>query len=131
MTSLTRSDLEAMLKMAADSIEREHEALSELDSAIGDGDHGVTILRTMRAVVAAIDKNEEDSLSGLLNTIAMSVMMCDGGSVSPLLGSYFLGLASGAAADELTAEQTAAMFSEGLARVKTTGWTWGWWDACL
>jgi dihydroxyacetone kinase-like protein len=46
--------------------------------------------------------------------------MCDGGSTSPLLGSYFLGLATGAVADELTPEQTAQMFEAGLERFQRT-----------
>jgi dihydroxyacetone kinase-like protein len=44
----------------------------------------------------------------------MKVMMCDGGSTSPLLGSYFLGLASKVVADDLTPEQVADMFEAGL-----------------
>ena len=34
-----------MLKAAAEQIRKNHEMLSELDSAVGDGDHGTTILR--------------------------------------------------------------------------------------
>jgi dihydroxyacetone kinase-like protein len=50
----------------------------------------------------------------------MQVMMCDGGSTSPLFGSYFLGLATGAVADELSAEQAATMFEAGLERFAAT-----------
>ena len=79
-----------------------------------DGDHGVTIHRTMQAVVTALDDHADKPMADLLKAVAMKAMMCDGGSTSPLLGSYFLGLATGAVADELTAEQTGALFQSGL-----------------
>ena len=103
-----------MLKQAQANIDEAHETLSKLDAITGDGDHGITIQRTMKAVGQALDDNADKPLGELLKAVAMKVMMCDGGSTSPLLGSYFLGLASGAVADELTAQQTAALFQAGL-----------------
>ena len=110
----TKETMAALLRAAASNIEAEHENLSKLDAATGDGDHGTTILRTMKAVRAAVDESGGMSLNGLLKDVAMKVMMCDGGSVSPLLGSWFMGMASAATADELSGEQTAAMFEAAL-----------------
>lgn len=120
MTTLTKDTFVEMLRASAALIEEHHVALSELDSATGDGDHGVTIHRTMQAVVAALDENADKPMAALLNAIAMKVMMCDGGSTSPLLGSYFMGLAAGAKVDEQSPEQTAAMFEAGLANFRKT-----------
>ncbi|WP_373236914.1 dihydroxyacetone kinase subunit DhaL [Cohaesibacter celericrescens] len=120
MTTLTKGKFVQMLRTSADIIKERHQSLSELDSATGDGDHGVTINRTMQAVVKALDENAGKPFAELLKAVAMGVMMCDGGSTSPLLGSYFLGLASGAVADTLTATQTAAMFEAGLANFRKT-----------
>ncbi|WP_143521632.1 dihydroxyacetone kinase subunit DhaL [Pseudovibrio sp. Tun.PSC04-5.I4] len=117
---LTKAQFIEMLKAAAAIIEERHPMLSKLDEATGDGDHGVTILRTMRAVTHAISENSEKPLSELIKSIAMKIMMCDGGSTSPLLGSYFLGLATKAPDDELTSEQTANMFEAGLVGFKAT-----------
>jgi len=114
MSTFDKATLIQMLKQAQVNIDREHEALSKLDAMTGDGDHGITIRRTMKAVGQALDEGADKPLGDLLKAVAMKVMMCDGGSTSPLLGSYFLGLASGAVADELTAEQTAALFQAGL-----------------
>ena len=114
MSTLDKTTLIRMLKQAEANIEQAHEALSELDSATGDGDHGITIQRTMKAVGQALDEGQDKPLGDLLKAVAMKVMMCDGGSTSPLMGSYFLGLAAGAVADELSAEQTAALFQAGL-----------------
>jgi len=114
MSSLDKSTLIQMLKQAEANIDREHEALSKLDALTGDGDHGITIQRTMKALGQALDEDADKPLGDLLKAAAMKVMMCDGGSTSPLMGSYFLGLASAAHADELSAEQTAALFQAGL-----------------
>ncbi|WP_068318564.1 dihydroxyacetone kinase subunit DhaL [Aliiruegeria sabulilitoris] len=120
MSNLTKARLVEMLRNAAQIIEDQHVALSHLDEATGDGDHGVTIHRTMRAVTAALDESADAPLADLLKQIAMKVMMCDGGSTSPLLGSWFLGLAAAAADDELTPDQTAALFEAGLANFRKT-----------
>ncbi|MCF7973270.1 MAG: dihydroxyacetone kinase subunit L [Phycisphaerae bacterium] len=114
MSTFDKSTLIRMLKQAEANIDTEHEALSKLDALTGDGDHGITIQRTMNAVGKALDDGMDKPLADLLKAVAMKVMMCDGGSTSPLLGSYFLGLASAATADELTAAQTAALFQAGL-----------------
>ncbi len=114
MSTFDKTTFIQMLKLAEAKIEEEHDALSKLDAITGDGDHGITIQRTMKAVGQALNEGADKPLGDLLKTVAMKVMMCDGGSTSPLLGSYFLGLASGAVADELTAEQTGALFQAGL-----------------
>ena len=110
----TKELMAAMLKAAAARIEAEHENLSALDAATGDGDHGTTILRTMKAVEAVADESSGMSLAGLLKGVAMKVMMSDGGSVSPLLGSWFMGMASAATSDDLSPEETAKMFEAAL-----------------
>ena len=112
----TKKLMASMLKVAAAQIEAEHENLSALDAATGDGDHGTTILRTMKAIVGAVNEAENKSMGALLNGVAMKVMMCDGGSVSPLLGSWFMGMASAATSDDLSPDETAEMFEAALNR---------------
>lgn len=115
MSTFTKQNFIDMLRKAAEVIEKEHVALSELDAATGDGDHGVTINRTMKAVDEAVVESAALPLGELAGAVAMKVMMCDGGSTSPLLGSYFMGFGAAAAGDELDAEQTAAFFEAALA----------------
>lgn len=114
MSTFTKQNFIDMLRKAAEIIETQHVALSELDAATGDGDHGVTINRTMKAVDEAVVESAALPLGELAGAVAMKVMMCDGGSTSPLLGSYFMGFGNAAPADELDAEQTAAFFEAAL-----------------
>jgi dihydroxyacetone kinase-like protein len=45
-----------MLLAAAGQIRQNHEMLSRLDAAVGDGDHGTTMLRAMEAVERSVDR---------------------------------------------------------------------------
>jgi dihydroxyacetone kinase-like protein len=104
-----------MLLSAVEQIRANHELLSRLDAAVGDGDHGTTILRTMEAVAKAIADNTGTDIQALLSKIAWDVMDCDGGSTGPLLGSWFMGM-SAAVADqtELDCPAVVAMFAGGI-----------------
>ncbi len=104
-----------MLNTAADQIRQHHEMLSRLDSAVGDGDHGTTILRTMDTVTRAIAENTGTDLKALFTKIAWDVMSCDGGSTGPLLGSLFLGMSEAVAGKhELDCAGMVAMFESGI-----------------
>jgi len=120
MSTLSKATLTEMLKQAEANIAEEHENLSKLDAATGDGDHGIAMLRTMKAVGVAVEEAADKTMGDMLKHVAMKVMMCDSGSTSPLLGSYFLGLASAAESDELTPKQAAAMFQAGLDNFQKT-----------
>ncbi len=120
MATLSKDQFITMLQKAAAIIEEKHQELSRFDAVTGDGDHGVTIHRSMKAVISAIEENRNQPLADLLKAVAMKVMMCDGGSTSPLLGSYFLGLATGVSSDEMSAEEIAVMFEHGLANFTKT-----------
>ena len=47
-----------MLHAAVAEIRAQHEMLSRLDSAVGDGDHGTTMLRAMEAVAKTVSENQ-------------------------------------------------------------------------
>ncbi len=85
-----------MLQAAADQVRAHRELLSQLDSAVGDGDHGTTALRAMEAATQAATQaasaNSGAGLKALFSAVAWGIMSCDGGATGPLLGSFFLGL---------------------------------------
>jgi dihydroxyacetone kinase-like protein len=104
-----------MLLAAAGRIRANHEMLSRLDAATGDGDHGTTILRAMEAVAKAIAENTDTDLKGLLGKIAWDVMGSDGGSTGPLLGSFFMGMSDAVTGKtELDCAGVVAMFEGGI-----------------
>lgn len=107
-----------MLQSVVRQIRANHEMLSRLDSAVGDGDHGTTILRTMEAVAKAISNNTGTDIKELLAKVAWDVMDCDGGSTGPLLGSFFMGMSDAVAGKtELDCAAVVAMFEGGINKV--------------
>jgi phosphoenolpyruvate---glycerone phosphotransferase subunit DhaL len=94
--------------------------LTDLDRAIGDGDHGANMRRGFEAVLAAVDdlsaKNLGESLKGVGTTLVMKV----GGASGPLYGTLFMALGK-SLADEVTREQVADAFAAAIEAVKARG----------
>ena len=93
----------------------EHAAeLTELDSAIGDADHGSNLERGMKAVLAALDADPPGDAAVLLKKAGMTLVSTVGGASGPLYGTFFLRMAA-------AAPDPAAMFRAGLEGVLTRG----------
>jgi phosphoenolpyruvate---glycerone phosphotransferase subunit DhaL len=94
MTSL--SSLDAWLRAFAESVQAEKDALTALDSAIGDADHGANMARGMAAVVAALDAESFDSAGALFKKVGMTLVSTVGGASGPLYGTFFLRIGTSA-----------------------------------
>jgi dihydroxyacetone kinase-like protein len=94
--------------------------LTDLDRAIGDGDHGINMRRGFEAVLATADelsaKNLGESLKGVGTTLVMKV----GGASGPLYGTLFMSLGK-SLTDEVTREQAADAFAAAIDAVKARG----------
>jgi phosphoenolpyruvate---glycerone phosphotransferase subunit DhaL len=79
--------------------------LTELDSAIGDADHGINMARGMTAVIDKLDGQHVAHANDLFKTVAMTLVMSVGGASGPLYGTFFLrfGSATGPAVELDTA----------------------------
>jgi phosphoenolpyruvate---glycerone phosphotransferase subunit DhaL len=66
--------------------------LTQLDQAIGDGDHGLNMKRGMEAVLADIDRLAGLSLPEALKSAGMTLVMKVGGASGPLYGTLFMTL---------------------------------------
>src|SRR3954471_6767660 len=76
-------------------------ALTDLDRAIGDGDHGINMDRGMRAVVEKVGGSAGDSDGdggGLLRTVGMTLISKVGGASGPLYGTFFIEMGKAATA---------------------------------
>ncbi len=108
-----------LLQGAVGQIRQHHEMLSQLDSAVGDGDHGTTILRAMEAVAQAMKEHSSRDIQSLLSQVAWAVMGCDGGSTGPLLGSFFMGMSEGVGQKaELDASALVEALSAGVTQMQ-------------
>lgn len=66
--------------------------LSQLDTPIGDGDHGGNMARGMTAVMENLDGKEFASAKEVFKVVAMQLLGKVGGASGPLYGSAFMGL---------------------------------------
>ena len=98
------------------------ELLTDLDAAIGDGDHGTNMDRGMRAVVDALDDTTPAAASALLNKVGITLVSTVGGASGPLFGTFFLraGASLGDTSDISLAQLTSA-FRAGLEGIVARG----------
>jgi phosphoenolpyruvate---glycerone phosphotransferase subunit DhaL len=96
--------------------------LTELDSAIGDADHGINMARGMTAVIDKLDGYQPAHANDLFKTVAMTLVTSVGGASGPLYGTFFLrfGAAAGSAA-EVDTDTLATALSAGLAGIVERG----------
>ncbi|MGY5072853.1 dihydroxyacetone kinase subunit DhaL [Streptomyces griseus] len=107
---------------AAASVEREANHLTELDSAIGDADHGSNLQRGFTAVTAVLEKDAPATPGAVLTLAGRQLISTVGGASGPLYGTLLrrTGKALGDA-DEVTQEQLAQAFAAGVAAVGQLG----------
>jgi len=94
--------------------------LTDLDRAIGDGDHGTNMRRGFEAVLAAADELSAKGFGEALRGIGTTLVMKVGGASGPLYGTLFLSLGK-ALADEVSPDQVADAFAAAIDAVKARG----------
>ena len=73
------------------AIQENKQYLSDIDGAIGDGDHGINMNKGFTLCREALDKQPGDFTYGL-KTLGKILMMKIGGSMGPLYGKFFLSM---------------------------------------
>ena len=94
--------------------------LTDLDRAIGDGDHGANMRRGFEAVLAAVDELSAKDLGESLKGVGTTLVMKVGGASGPLYGTLFMSLGK-SLQDEVTREQVADAFAAAIEAVKARG----------
>jgi phosphoenolpyruvate---glycerone phosphotransferase subunit DhaL len=64
--------------------------LSELDAAIGDGDHGINMCRGFDVVREKLKTNTSEKIDDILKMVGMTLVANVGGASGPLYGTAFL-----------------------------------------
>ena len=107
---------------AAAAAIRAHAAhLTELDCAIGDGDHGINMQRGFDALAEARDEICGLPLPEALHKIGMTLVMKIGGAAGPLYGSLFMAMGKAAPESLDGAAEAAMVLQAGVNGVKKRG----------
>lgn len=99
-----------------EKIQVEKDYLSELDTPIGDGDHGGNMARGMLAVMANLEGKNFENASEVFKIVAMQLVSKVGGASGALYGSAFVGI--GKAIDT---ESLADTLQAGLVMIQKRG----------
>jgi len=121
-TTVSLAQLTAWLGRFCDLVTEQRNYLTELDSAIGDADHGSNMARGMAAVMEKVDAAPAATADELFKAVGMTLVTSVGGASGPLYGTFFLrfGMAAGAV-PTLDGAALAAALRAGLGGVVARG----------
>jgi dihydroxyacetone kinase-like protein len=90
--SVAYDDVVRWVRAFAADVSANKEQLTELDAAIGDGDHGINMDRGMSAVLGKLDAadDQQKDIGALLKTVGMTLVSTVGGAGGPLYGTLFM-----------------------------------------
>lgn len=117
----TKKLLEIM-KAISEKIEEEKDTLTELDNAIGDGDHGINMARGAKAVMEKIPLLITKDSGAIFKGIGMAIVSSVGGASGALYGTAFMKAGDVLKGKmELSPEDFLAAFSASVTGIKTRG----------
>jgi dihydroxyacetone kinase-like protein len=94
MTDFDRAALRRFIDLYAARLHERRDELTQLDSAIGDADHGVNMDRGFTAVTGKLADLDAPDLGTVAKTVGMTLISTVGGAAGPLYGTFFLRLAT-------------------------------------
>ena len=110
--------LEVLLQVYAEN----RQWLTELDSAIGDADHGINLDRGFTAVKAELAAHVPTDIRSVFQIVSTALIRHVGGAAGPLYGTFFLRAAAACAGKtELEAADVVALFQAGIEGVQQRG----------
>lgn len=113
--TVTKNQIVTWLEKTADVLIQNKEYLTELDSAIGDADHGINMDRGFRKVNEKLPSVADKDIGSILKTVGMTLISSVGGAAGPLYGTFYMrsGMAV-AAKEELNNGDVVEMLQAGV-----------------
>lgn len=111
----------AWVQAIAAAVDQHKDHLTQLDSAIGDADHGVNMHRGFSAVTTALDGVEADTVGALLVKSGTTLISSVGGASGPLYGGAFRAIGKTLDAPKATSLEFAAALAAGLDSIQKLG----------
>ena len=119
--SATESTLAVVQEMGA-AMEEHRKHLTQLDSAVGDGDHGNNMHRGFQAALERLEGTDPQTPSDALKAVSMALVNKVGGAAGPLYGTAFLRASTALSSKEdLSPEDVAGALEAALGGIKQRG----------
>ncbi len=120
--TISRDAVLEWLKAFAATINENNAYLTQLDSDIGDGDHGANMNRGMQAVLGVLPGVADKDIGSIFKTVGMKLVSTVGGASGPLYGTMFMQMGTATAGKmELTLDDWIAAMQAGYDGVVMRG----------
>jgi len=120
--SISRDDVLAWLQDVAQTLAENRDYLVQLDSPIGDADHGANMDRGFKAIMGKMGEISDKDIGTIFKTAAMTLIATVGGASGPLYGTFFLQAGTKTAGKmEITIEEWAVVLEAALAGIVMRG----------
>jgi len=119
--SCTPTLLPALIQAISETITENAEHVTQLDQAIGDGDHVINLQRGLAALTAQTEALAQLDWAAALQKIGMTLMSTVGGASGSLYGTLFLAMSKACQQQPLTISNVGAVFYQGVEAMKQRG----------
>ncbi|MCF1586125.1 dihydroxyacetone kinase subunit L [Tetragenococcus koreensis] len=122
---LTTQDVQSWFEKFSDKIKENKGYLSDLDTPIGDGDHGNNMARGVNAYEESFEQKQPATMSDTIQVFSMAMISKVGGASGPLYGSALMNMVKETKQIETidSYEQLGEIVEQGLAGIKKRGKT--------
>lgn len=113
--TVSKDQIVQWLEKTAVVLNQNRDYLTQLDSAIGDADHGSNMDRGFKKVVEKLPTVADKDIGNILKTVGMTLISSVGGASGPLYGTFYMrsGMAA-AAKEELTDDDLVELLQAGV-----------------
>ncbi|MEI7869028.1 MAG: dihydroxyacetone kinase subunit DhaL [Candidatus Methylumidiphilus sp.] len=119
--TVSTSQIKLFIHAATDAINDNAEEVTELDKAIGDGDHVTNLQRGLATLDALAGSLDELDWSTAFQKMGMSVMSTVGGASGSLYGTLFIAMGKAMKGKDMSLQSMADAFGQGVEAMKQRG----------
>lgn len=113
--SITKSQVLQWLENCSQIMSEQRDYLTQLDTAIGDGDHGLNMQRGFSKAMEKVATVTDKDIGTILKTVGMTLLSQVGGASGPLYGTLFIkGSQCAIGKESLSLEDLVAILKNGV-----------------
>ncbi|MDG2953461.1 dihydroxyacetone kinase subunit DhaL [Bisgaard Taxon 10/6] len=110
------------LENCRQAMNEQRDYLTQLDTEIGDGDHGLNMQRGFSKAAEKVATVADKDIGTVLKTVGMTLLSQVGGASGPLYGTFFIkGAQSAVGKEEVSAEELIALLKNGVEGIISRG----------
>ena len=113
--------IKLLIYRTEECIKKNKDLLTELDSNIGDADHGINMSRGFQAILEISNELSQLKFNEVLKRAGMTMLTKVGGASGPLYGSFLIGMSKNSPEEEINLQVFSKMLQAGIDDIKKRG----------